>query len=239
MGYDDRTIKHRNSMIRWIHTRRYHLVINLLKKYKPKSLLDYGAGTGSFLRELLNYNWKPEIVSAYEPMMTMYYDLESKFRDMNFSNKVRIYNNLLEIAVGYDAIIALGVLEHLTIRKRYELYEQVKRLLNPNGYFIVQVPIMIGFGVILRILAKFYLRKESPPLSVKELLFAGLFLKIIDDDGRFDEKDERIFLGHRGFDHRKLLQELECHFKLQKIFCGPVNLPYNLCHSFYSVFKLQ
>jgi SAM-dependent methyltransferase len=238
MGYDDQTIRHRNFIVRWNHRRRYQGTINLLQKYKPYSFLDYGAGTGSFILQLLNHRWKPEVIAAYEPMTTSYQDMENKLRNLNLLDRIKIYNNFSEINSGFDVVASMGVLEHLPFKQRHELYDIVKKVINPGGYFIVQVPVMIGFGMIFRMLGKLFLKRDEIPLSFKELVFAGLFFTVIDDDRRFDETNPRTFLSHRGFDHRKLLTELKTHFQLKEKFYGPYHAPWFLSHSFYSVFRV-
>ncbi|RJR39782.1 MAG: class I SAM-dependent methyltransferase [Deltaproteobacteria bacterium] len=239
MGYDDRTIKHKSFFVRWVHRKRYQGIINLLEKIKPHSVLDYGAGTGSFAVQLLDFKWTPEIIAAFEPRETSFQEINDKLRELNLLDRVHLYNNLSEIKPGFDVIACMGVLEHLTFKQRQELYDNVRRLLNPGGYFIMQVPIMIGFSMIFRMLVKILVKKEDLRLSPKEVILAGLLFKVINDNGRSDENNVNTFINtHMGFDHRRLVTELKEHFQMTNSFCGPFYLPYYLAHSFYAVFKV-
>lgn len=238
MGYDDQTISHKNFIVRWVHRTRYNTIIKLLKKYNVRSVLDYGAGTGSFVIALSNSTWKPAVIAAYDPIDSFYKNMESKIKELNLSDIVKLYNDSGKIEPGYDAIVTMGVLEHLPLKQRQELYQNVKRLIKPGGYFIVQVPVMIGLGMVLRILGKHLLKKENDPFPLKDFILAGCFFTVNHDDGRYDESEQRTFLRHPGFDHRKLVAEIKNHFQLKEKFCGPFRMPVFLAHSFYSIFTI-
>ncbi len=238
-NYDDFTIHNKHKLIRWLHWKRYQAIIGLINKYHPQSLLDYGAGTGSFLLLLLDSSDPcPQILSAFEPMPVAYQELNQKVQALNLSKRIGIFDDCNKITSQYDMVCCMGVLEHLTLKRRLEVYRNVESLLVPAGLFVVQVPIMTGLGVILRQMSLFFLKGEKPELSFQEILASGLFCKVLDDDNRFSISNGREFLSHRGFDHRRLLQEL-CHFfSLKEKFCGPFPLPY-MGHSFYGVFNKE
>lgn len=235
-NYDEFTIHHKHKLIRWLHWKRYQTIIGLINRYRPKSLLDYGAGTGSFLLQLLDSCAAcPSHLSAFEPMPVAYHKLTQKIQALNLSERIDIFDDCRRISSQYDMICCMGVLEHLALKRRFEVYRNVQALLHPDGIFVIQVPIMTGLGMILRQLSLFFLKGEKLELSFREIVASGVFCKVLDDDNRFSSSNGREFLSHRGFDHRRLLQEL-CHFfTLKERFCGPLPVPY-LGHSFYAVF---
>jgi 2-polyprenyl-3-methyl-5-hydroxy-6-metoxy-1,4-benzoquinol methylase len=237
MDYDSYTIKNKFYLIRWLHNQRFRTVINILHNLKPQKFLDYGCGTGSLLIQLINSGLFPNLIIGFEPFDDNFKTMKNKLFELNLHNKIEIYNDVNKINKSFNVISTLGVLEHLTASKRIELYNNVYKLLEPDGYFIVQVPVIMGLSILLREWSRVFLKKLAPEHSFRELLYSGLFCKVLDNDKRFEWHDDRLFLEHRGFDHRKLLPEIKNYFLFLKSCYGPLNLPYFFSHSFYAIFQ--
>jgi len=156
------------------------------------------------------------------------------------SSRVDLYRNLSEMSSSYEMICCGGVLEHLILRDRLQIYDFVKSHLLPGGHFVVQVPIMTGLGMLMRHAARQVLKRGQTHLEripFLELFLAGVFCRVIDDRGRFDPLKNDAFLTHRGFSHSRLFNELENRFTVTEAFCGPIRMPAYFSHSFYAVLR--
>lgn len=109
---------------------------NLYRKYKlldsfqtkNKSLLDIGAGTGSFLEKGIQNNWK---VTGVEP--------NDNARKIAMTKGIQLEKNLKNIpSQKFDVITMWHVLEHLP-----NLDKQIKEILSKlkkEGYLVIAVP---------------------------------------------------------------------------------------------------
>src|SRR5690606_33491106 len=95
----------------------------------PASLLDFGCGTGVFLRECEKHN----ITTA---------GIEPSLRARTYASKhlvAPVYPSLAELPPAtYDAITAWHVLEHVT--DFHETLRSLKSLLTPDGRLFIAVP---------------------------------------------------------------------------------------------------
>ncbi|NAS10997.1 class I SAM-dependent methyltransferase [Poritiphilus flavus] len=106
--------------------RKVRLLDSLLTE--PKSLLDYGAGTGDFLLLAREASWK---VSGIEPNARARENARQKGMDLRA--------NLNEISSGsFDVITLWHVLEHLPDLQK--AISAIKELLRDDGYLVVAVP---------------------------------------------------------------------------------------------------
>ena len=115
--------------IRKIAIKRKVDLINSLVQEKGK-LLDYGCGTGEFLKQAKIEGWN---VSGIEPN-----EKASKLASQKISNKIFSELDDLDSNQSFDVITLFHVLEHV-----HKLRKTVKSLLRPlksSGYLVVAIP---------------------------------------------------------------------------------------------------
>jgi len=117
-----------NIIYKLARTQTLKWKFNLANKSNPKSLLDYGCGTGHFL----NYCSKKSIeVNGFEPD-------EDARQIANESLGEKIFSNTKDINKQFDAITLWHVLEH--IPNLNEVLVWLKSRLTKNGQLIIAVP---------------------------------------------------------------------------------------------------
>jgi 2-polyprenyl-3-methyl-5-hydroxy-6-metoxy-1,4-benzoquinol methylase len=101
--------------------------LSLIKKYKePGSLLDYGCGTGEFLKGAITKGWS---ASGVEPSSTA---------RARINAGINIYRGLSDVKGKYDIITLWHVLEH--VHELNPTLTTLRSLLNPGGMLFVAVP---------------------------------------------------------------------------------------------------
>ncbi len=123
------------SITQWIYqkVRNYNISkkVDFIEQYKKKGkLLDYGCGTGEFLRAAKSKGWK---VAGIEPNDKARHQANLKLKD-------RIKESIEETDQNtrYDIITLFHVLEHI-----HDLRKTTKRVLNhlkSSGYILIAVP---------------------------------------------------------------------------------------------------
>ena len=107
--------------------------VALISKYVPHgTILDYGCGTGMFLRECKRAGWK-----------TMGMEPDSGARQMASEMDLEVFENKADLLkqhpnAGFDIISLWHVLEHVTDLE--ETLQFFKSRLNSNGALIIAVP---------------------------------------------------------------------------------------------------
>ena len=104
--------------------------VKLITQRHPQKgqLLDIGAGTGDFLLEAKNQNWK---ITGIEP--------NDKAKTIALSKGVSFTESLEALENhSFDVITMWHVLEHVPDLKKQ--IQELKRLLKPNGTIIIAVP---------------------------------------------------------------------------------------------------
>ena len=121
----------------------YHRwILEIMKPFLGKHLVEVGAGTGSFSELLLET--APETLSLVEPS-AMVENLRANFRDKTFATDIKIFSNIFaEVAAQIgaeqspDSLIYINVLEHIE-DDRLEL-EIVHKTLREKGRIFIFVP---------------------------------------------------------------------------------------------------
>ncbi len=108
----------------WNNRYKRRLIENLIP---PGKILDYGCGTGEFLREMMNTGWDGR---GYEP--------SAKAADIAARQGVPLIQQLSEIRSRMDVISLWHVLEH--VHQAKELLRQLEQKLSPYGFLIIALP---------------------------------------------------------------------------------------------------
>ena len=110
------------------HTLKQKLILLNSFKSSSKSVLDFGAGTGDFLKICKNNNWQ---VLGIEP--------SAEARENAVKKGIYLKENLLDITnQKFDVITLWHVLEHVENLKN--TIKVLKSLLQPEGRIVVAVP---------------------------------------------------------------------------------------------------
>ena len=114
---------------------------NLINYYfKPSEILDYGCGTGHFLKRLSKIK---TIKKIYGFEVSEY----AKENARNINNKSIIINKLDKLDDhSIDIIIALHVIEHINDNNLNKIILNFKRILKNNGVIILATPAKNGFA---------------------------------------------------------------------------------------------
>lgn len=105
----------------------FHLKKNILSKHTPqKNILDYGCGTGEFLKYLTNMGWDSH---GIEP--------DKQASELARSKGIEILG-LDELNRNYDIISLFHVLEH--VHKLHETLEKLIAHLSTDGHLILALP---------------------------------------------------------------------------------------------------
>lgn len=201
LSYDEQTINSPNPLARFSHRRRLAKSIALVAAHPGvQRLLDYGCGSGDFLRALQQST--PLQAIGYEPFM-----LERAHEQLPIHNNLEA---IREIA-PFDLITVFETIEHLTRDELMAFLVQAKDLLSPHGRILFSAPIEIGPALLLKTLNRASRAKRWPPeLSLRELAAACLL-------GIPQTRAENIKISHQGFDFRQAITDLQHHF-------GPVEI---------------
>ena len=118
---------------------------NIVKNYfKPKVVLDYGCGTGFFLKRLSKIN---------NIQNTFGFELSDYARNEAIKNSPlsKIINNLNQIdSDSVDLIVSLHVIEHVKDDDLTNIFSSFKRILKKNGSILVSTPAKNGLANILK-----------------------------------------------------------------------------------------
>jgi len=130
-----------------LHYRKYYTeskdtarwLADLLSKYvvlKNKKILDWGCGPGRIIRHL------PRIIDNG----CEYFGTDYNARSIGWCTRnlpdIRFNNNSLEAALPYpdnffDLIYGISVFTHLSEQKHHDWYDELQRILKPNGIMLV------------------------------------------------------------------------------------------------------
>ena len=126
------------------------------------------------------------------------------------------FSELAEITrpQGYQVAYLLETLEHIgrveaMYESRMDFLDELFTLLTDDGVVVISVPTMVGPAFLLQRLALSTLRKQREPISVPDLLAAGLF-------SRTERLEPEWYGDHLGFNHRKLERHLHRRFRVLK-----------------------
>ena len=164
----------------------YALSLQMIDKISSKgaTIIDFGAGDGTFLLESAKI--RPDLkLAAYEPYMNMRSEKIERFTSME-----SIPDKSVDIVVSFET------LEHVSDADLESFIMNCRRILRVNGKMLISVPIMQGAALPVKQIVAAILHQRAPEYSFRELL-AGTF--------GFDvSRPQNRAPTHKGFDHRLL-----------------------------------
>ncbi|MGB3165494.1 MAG: class I SAM-dependent methyltransferase [Alteraurantiacibacter sp.] len=196
LSYDRRTVDSPNPVVRFAHRSRMRTSIALADAHVPKGgrLIDFGAGTGTFLSSFAKSR-KDISACAIEP----YQEIADP--------DIEQMSDLADVASeSVDAITCLEVCEHLTDEELDKFLADAHAALKPTGRLIVTVPIMYGLTLPVKEGSRMLIYRNGSQYSAKEMIRAVA--------GRSITRSERRQKSHKGFDFRWLRGKIERRFKI-------------------------
>ena len=121
------------------HLALLETVCNLVIRYQPKRLVDFGCGDGRLIKELISKNQELLVTGVDSSERALAFA-----RAFCFGNeRVRLHQSLSRIEPPFlqvDAIVAMEVLEHIPPAELTKVIAQLRSVLDASGIFIVTVP---------------------------------------------------------------------------------------------------
>ena len=117
-------------------------IIDLIQNKEYKNILELGSGSGFYTEYLLNYTKnKVTCVDFSEEMLNK----------IDFKNVIKINSNIEDFShdTNYDLIFCAGALEFVNNINKF--FNNLEKLLSPDGVFITLVPYTNIFGLIYKI----------------------------------------------------------------------------------------
>lgn len=203
VDYESQTVNTPNPLARSAHRARLSRSVSTVVAHAPSggAVVDFGAGTGLFLRMLEAR--RPDLeLTAVEPHMEM----------AGFSRNLSSLGLVRE--ASQDVVTAFEVCEHLTDDELVRFLMDARRVLKQDGWLIVSVPIMHGLAAIPKEANRMLLFRRRPELTVKELLASLL--------GRRVSRPTDRSLTHKGFCHRDFLVVLSAEYRVVQQLHSPL-----------------
>lgn len=126
---------HPNPLVRQIFWRRVFIILNQIKKLSPKSVLDFGCGSG-IITALLD----PKINRFVTDISFKPFDFMQQ-RINCLRNVAKLYpNDLDKTESRFEVILAADVLEHLSNNRIKNQLAMFHKWLKPGGHLIVSGP---------------------------------------------------------------------------------------------------
>jgi hypothetical protein len=201
----------------YAHRRRYEVAVSLIRRARPRVVVDWGAGDGYVLGELLKGPDPPELVVAFEPGERMQALLDERRRDLGLGDRLRWFGTIEEIEAfladrRIDVLACLGVLEHLPLQPRRDFYEFASRMVATDGTVLLDLPVEYGPAVVVKELGRRVLKARPPEYRLRTLAARALGRTERDPRRFADDGSTQFIQTHQGFDHRQILGEMAPEF---------------------------
>lgn len=203
-----------NNLLRnYAHLWPLKKVLKMIENNHYDAIAEIGCADGIFLPSLSRLCKELYATDIYEPFI-------DNLLNVNISNLHPylddIQNSRLE-SNKFDLVVCLEVLEH--IANPQKAISEISRIMKNNGYCIISVPIEIGLPVLVKYISRLILgygKMYDGGYKFKELIKAIL--------KKPDEEHHSKYLGHKGFDYRKIVELLKEKFSIEKIKYFPFNI---------------
>lgn len=220
LSYAEQTHGSRFWIVRYAHERRAAVAAEMILHTKPAVVIDWGTGDGFVIEGLLDRaDTSLELMIAYEPGVEMARLLRDRLGAHRLGDRVRVCDTpsaVIEALDGrlIDVFACLGVLEHLPLTTRRVYYRVAAKYLAPEGCLIIDVPVEYGPALLVKELARRFLKGRPPAYPLRELLLRSIG-RTTRDPARFDDTGSTRFITtHRGFDHRHLIDEVSTDYRV-------------------------
>ncbi|PYR68873.1 MAG: hypothetical protein DMF87_09390 [Acidobacteria bacterium] len=228
-GYASEQLFSRSKVIAWSHRRRFAAARRLLAPYQGGRLLDYGCGDGTLL--FLVRDLFPQAIGVdIDPK-----HIDSCRRRFGPLTQLAFTTAVSDVPAARDVIVCTEVLEHCCEDTLAHVIADVKRMLRPDGVFVVSVPIETGVTLLVKQLVRVLAGwrhigdyQYTERYSMRELLrmvFARRDSAITRPVYEAQITSDVLvkFHGHKGFNWRALERRLSREFTVRRRMFSPVS----------------
>lgn len=203
-----------------IKIHHFEVCLRLTAEYfGDNNVIDFGCADGVFLPSLSKYF--KNIVGIDRTPKSIQIS-EALIKSIQLNNVTLICNDHVSMDAlveqlserRYKILYLLETLEHVGTREapwesRVDFLKKVSRLLEAGGLLVITVPKMVGPAFLLQRMGLALLGAYREPISLKNLLKAGLFNNTTELEQNWDG-------NHLGFNHIKLEKCIRKHFQIVK-----------------------
>jgi 2-polyprenyl-3-methyl-5-hydroxy-6-metoxy-1,4-benzoquinol methylase len=145
--YQFKALRSHNFLQANWHRNKLIALDKLINLYKPKTVLDLGAGSGNFE---ITFAKRVKKVTAVDYNKEAVSFLKSQLKKLSLKNVKLINQDILKLSkvknLGkFDMILMVDALEHLPYKPTLKLIESFKNILNKNGKVVIITPNYRGF----------------------------------------------------------------------------------------------
>jgi 2-polyprenyl-3-methyl-5-hydroxy-6-metoxy-1,4-benzoquinol methylase len=227
-SYAKKQLLAKNFLLTWSHGSRYKFAVDLVRRMKPHTVIDYGCGDGTFLY-LLGDRGTKRIGLDYNQQQIA----ECKKR---FLDSTEFYStDDFQWNIFGDVITCMEVIEHCTLQQRLEVYGRIQKMMNNDARVVFSVPIEIGPTILVKNFVRWVMsmrgvngyeqREKFRWIELLKMLFASKNTKI--DRPIYSQKLEsgeiQEWHGHKGFNWRQFRLEIAQKFDLEEIYYTPID----------------
>jgi SAM-dependent methyltransferase len=218
----------KDKIIAWSHRRRFEIGLELIGAIRPRRLLDYGAGDGTFLALVNEQPWRPDMAVGAELFQTDVNDCNARLGQpgrLNFA----VISELGSPAHrgAYDAVVCMEVLEHITDLDK--IIAELDAPLAPGGHILISVPVEIGPPLVFkqtmrriagwRNLGHYKYNSRYSASEIQKSLFAGDEQHITRPV--YSYENGGTYHDHKGFNWRFLKSKLDKTFAIEQVITSP------------------
>jgi SAM-dependent methyltransferase len=234
--YARRLLASKSQIVRFSHTRRFHLARQLVEPLAGGHLLDYGCGDGTFLA-LVRDLFPAAVGADAEPCQLD--DCRRRFAGVAGISFVRTAElRSSEFKALFDAIICTEVLEHCLEKDVTIVLNDLIYLAAPGARIVISVQIEIGPSLMVKqAIRSFASRRHIGGYEYREKYTSPEILKMLFADrstaiSRPVYGDDKFsYHGHKGFNWRTLRDEIAQLFEIREIRYTPIPAARSLLNS--------
>ncbi len=228
--YAKKQIFLKDALISWSHRRRFETALRLAAELRPRRLLDYGCGDGTFLALFQQTSNSLNEADGCELLQADVLNLKQRFQalpSLRFHTVVELDDSAED--GRYDLITCMEVLEHVV--EVQTVIARLQRLLSGEGRLLISVPVEIGVALMVKQTARRIAgwRGLGHYRFVARYKLLELWASLIPGSKQhiprpiYQDPDGNFFHDHKGFNWRVLRRDLEGVFHMENIVYSPVS----------------
>lgn len=206
--YAEQTYASPYWVVRYPHQMRLQTARNAVLTSHPARTLDYGAGTGELLFDLIEHGYAGRLV-AYEPVEEYWRPLVAEVERRGVGDRIEVVRDRASLRGPFDFVVCLEVLEHMPLPERESFYDLCCNEVDVvNGTILISVPIEVGPTLLVKSMGRTVLKGRPSEYDWRSLLRYAAGARMF-DPARYRAADTRTWItNHKGFDYRLLEDEL-------------------------------
>jgi SAM-dependent methyltransferase len=224
MAYADITLRDPNPVKRWLHRQRFRDAVDIARREnvpaqgeRPLRILDFGAGDGELICQLLSL--RPIEGYVYEPTPSLMAEATSKLAG---APGITFITDITTAPGDYfDLVYCLEVFEHLPVKETDDALREIARLLTSTGRAIIGVPHELYLPALIKGVFRMTRRYGSFDATPRWIAAAMLGRPPANRPVREIAPGFPYHHAHMGFDFRALARRLEERFTVVEQWFSP------------------